>query len=86
MSTQTLEEEKPTEVAVEPERTNTLNAANRCDHCGSQAYVSALLKTGILEFCGHCWNSYKAGIEPIAEVVLDERWKLTDTAKLDVSP
>lgn len=33
--------------------TATMNATDRCDRCGSQAYVSATKAPAVLLFCGH---------------------------------
>jgi hypothetical protein len=47
-----------------------LTNADRCDRCGAQAYVSVLLETGELMFCGHDWTASKA------VKIVDEREKL----------
>lgn len=33
--------------------TTTLNATDRCDRCGAQAYVRAEMRNGELLFCAH---------------------------------
>lgn len=66
---------------------DTLTSHDRCDtaNCGSQAYVRAILSSGDLLFCNHHYNKVEATIESVAQEVLDERWKLYKTVKLDVS-
>jgi hypothetical protein len=53
-----------------------LNAADRCDVCGAQAYIRVSLATGELLFCAHHGNANKAKLEPIAKGWLDESAKL----------
>jgi hypothetical protein len=53
-----------------------LNAADRCDVCGAQAYIRVSLATGELLFCAHHGNANKAKLEPIAKGWLDETGKL----------
>jgi recombinational DNA repair protein (RecF pathway) len=36
-----------------------LTSLDRCDACGAQAYVRAVLISGELLFCGHHWNANK---------------------------
>lgn len=40
--------------------------ADRCDRCGSQAHLRALLETGVLQFCGHHARMYHAALAEIA--------------------
>lgn len=53
-----------------------LNAADRCDVCGAQAYIRVALATGELMFCSHHGNEKKAQLEPIAVSWHDETEKL----------
>lgn len=53
-----------------------LNALDRCDLCGAQAYIRVELATGELLFCGHHGNEKKAALEPIAIKWHDETDKL----------
>ena len=53
-----------------------LSAHERCDRCGSQAYVQVSLLTGQLLFCAHHYQEYEAHLRPIATAVLDERERL----------
>ena len=43
----------------------SLNAHDRCDSCGAQAYVRATLKYGELLFCLHHATLNKAALEPV---------------------
>jgi hypothetical protein len=49
---------------------------DRCDRCGSQAYVQVSLPTGQLLFCAHHYQEYEAHLRPIVTAVLDERERL----------
>jgi hypothetical protein len=55
----------------------TLTAADRCDVCGAQAYVRAILQTGDLVFCAHHGAANKEKIEPIAIYWQDETSKIS---------
>ena len=60
----------------------TLSALDRCDVCGSQAYVQALGTTGDLLFCAHHYdgilNNEKAqeAMTKFAYQIIDEREQL----------
>ena len=55
-----------------------LNAIDRCDRCGAQAYVRAtLLNGGELLFCGHHAKEYAEGLKPVVAAIQDETSKLT---------
>lgn len=66
----TLTETKP---QTEAPKTRTMNAADRCDSCGAQAYASATFITGELLFCGHHFTRHEAKIAETSVSVLDER-------------
>ena len=54
-----------------------LNSLDRCDRCGAQAYVRAILVSGgQLLFCSHHAKSYAEGLKPVAAVIQDETQKL----------
>ncbi|MEY3908337.1 MAG: hypothetical protein RLZZ90_244 [Actinomycetota bacterium] len=55
---------------------STLNANDRCDICGAQAYIRVTLSTGELIFCSHHGNEQRAKLEPIALSWHDETEKL----------
>lgn len=54
----TKETETPTETTLPP----MFDARDRCDNCGAQAHVRAMLDTGTLLFCRHHGNAYRAGL------------------------
>ena len=54
----------------------SLNAHDRCDSCGAQAYVRATLKYGELLFCLHHATLNKAALEPVTLNWHDESDKL----------
>ena len=54
-----------------------LNAVDRCDRCGAQAYVRAtLLNGGVLLFCGHHAKEYAEGLKSVAKEIHDETDKI----------
>lgn len=68
------------------ERTETLTVLDRCDACGAQAYVSVPLSTGSLLFCNHHWQKNEEKLASLATApIINEAWRLTAVAKLDVS-
>lgn len=71
-----------TTVAASP-----LTAIDRCDRCGAQAYVRAVLASGSdLLFCAHHWHENADALRAVAVSVQDELDRLSDvpaTAALD---
>jgi hypothetical protein len=63
-------------VEIEQETTREMNAADRCDVCGAQAYIRVALATGELMFCSHHGNEKRSKLEPIAISWHDETQKL----------
>ena len=63
----TLTEEAP----VVQER--QLKVIDRCDQCGSQAFVLVKLISGELMFCGHHYNKHKDKLNNQAYEIVDER-------------
>ena len=56
-----------------------LNALDRCDRCGAQAYVRATLLTGgELLFCAHHGKEYAEKLKTVAAKIHDESAKLVD--------
>jgi hypothetical protein len=53
-----------------------LTFTDRCDRCGSQAYVRVDLATGRLLFCAHHYQEFEARLRPLATSVCDERERL----------
>ena len=57
-----------------------LNAVDRCDRCGAQAYVRAtLLNGGELLFCAHHAKEYSERLKTVAASIQDETSKLVET-------
>jgi len=57
-----------------------LNALDRCDRCGAQAYVRAvLLNGGELMFCAHHGKEYAEKLKTGAAKIIDESEKLGET-------
>lgn len=71
---------QPINETVEPEaeinEVQELNASDRCDVCGAQAYIRVALATGELIFCSHHGNEKKPQLEAIAISWHDETEKL----------
>ncbi len=60
--------------------TTPLNAVDRCDRCGAQAYVRAtLLSGGELLFCAHHAKEYSEGLKNVAKEIYDESNKLVES-------
>ena len=61
--------------AVAP--STALTAADRCDRCGAQAYLSVELQTGgELLFCAHHAREHGDALKQVAVTVHDETHKL----------
>ncbi|MFY0407902.1 DUF7455 domain-containing protein [Solicola sp. PLA-1-18] len=57
-----------------------LNASDRCDRCGAQAYVRAeLAGGGELLFCAHHARKHEDKLREIAVTIHDESGKLEQT-------
>ena len=57
-----------------------LNALDRCDRCGAQAYVRATLLTGgELLFCAHHGKEYAERLKTVAARIQDETAKLVES-------
>ena len=57
-----------------------LNALDRCDRCGAQAYVRAtLLNGGELMFCAHHGKEYAEKLAAISIKIQDESARLVET-------
>ena len=48
-----------------------LTAADRCDRCGAQAFVRAVLTAGELLFCAHHARAHAARLAEVAVAVQD---------------
>lgn len=71
---------QPVNEAIEQDaeitETAELNASDRCDVCGAQAYIRVVLASGELMFCSHHGNEKKDKLQPIAISWQDETEKL----------
>ena len=57
----------------------SLNAADRCDRCGAQAYVRVTLTSGgELLFCAHHGRKYEEKLRTVATTWLDETARLIE--------
>ncbi len=58
-----------------------LNALDRCDRCGAQAYVRAtLLSGGELIFCAHHGKEYAEKLKEVSFRIHDESEKLFENS------
>ena len=56
-----------------------LTAADRCDRCGAQAYVRAVMASGSeLLFCAHHWHENELALREIAVEIHDESSRLAN--------
>ena len=56
-----------------------LNALDRCDRCGAQAYVRAVMANGFeLLFCGHHAKKYQEGLTNTATRIQDETDRISE--------
>lgn len=56
-----------------------LTAADRCDRCGAQAYVSATIHRVALLFCGHHYREHGAKLAEQGALIHDESTPLATT-------
>ena len=60
--------------ALDPAKVRQLTSRDRCDVCGAQAYVRAVLPSGHdLLFCGHHARANEAGVKAIAGTTWDDQ-------------
>lgn len=63
-----------------------LNALDRCDRCGAQAYVRVTLASGgELLFCAHHGKKYEEGLRSISAKIQDETAKLVESTAATAS-
>lgn len=68
-------EERPAEVE---EKTDTLRISDRCDSCGSQAYVGLVFEENKdLLMCAHHFAKWEPKLRESSIQIFDERWKLS---------
>lgn len=63
--------------AVQPQ----LTAADRCDSCGAQAYIRAVVSNGELLFCAHHGKKYEEKLMAVAESWHDESDRLLEDTR-----
>ena len=69
-----------TDTLIRAVDTTPIAIADRCDRCGSRAYVRASLPSGLsLLFCGHHANAYRASLLVAGAGLHDETDRLLDT-------
>lgn len=68
----------PTTVDESTQNTATapLTALDRCDSCGAQAYVRAVISGSELLFCAHHARAHESKLKTVAESWHDETHKL----------
>lgn len=54
----------------------TLNAADRCDRCGAQAYVKVTMPVGELLFCAHHGKEHQDKLKQVALKIHDESHRI----------
>jgi hypothetical protein len=64
----------------------TLNALDRCDRCGAQAYVRVVLESsgGELLFCGHHSRAVEATLKPLSSDWHDETGRLHEKTPVEI--
>ena len=63
-----------------------LNANDRCDQCGSQAYFAVLLETGELYFCRHHYLKNESVLVELATDIIDQSAELHRRQEIGVYP
>jgi hypothetical protein len=78
-----MEEDRPTKVRPIVSTSvigdaAALNAADRCDRCGAQAYVRVVMASGFeLLFCAHHSKEHADKLRQVALAIQDETEKIT---------
>ena len=77
-------------ITADPKRVPYLDTRDRCDSCGSQAYVYVILHeserlpdSGELYFCRHHARKYWHVLQPFVSFLLDESSRLFEEIKDD---
>lgn len=79
---------KPQAPKPDEQKIAILDTSHRCviDRCNAQAYVRVVFVTeDVADFCAHHFSERADKIMPVAKYTHDERWRLDEVAKLDVS-
>lgn len=66
------------------ERTDVLKATDRCDSCGSQAFVWVNGVAGDLLFCRHHFLKHEDKLREYAFEIVDETYKINETSESSV--
>ena len=67
---------------IERPLSNKLNHSDRCDTCGAQAFVWAIIpdsENGLM-YCSHHFNKYETNLRKVAIDIFDERYKINEKA------
>lgn len=71
--------------ALDSENVSTIeemDSRNRCDRCGSRAYIATVLTSGNrLDWCLHHFNKHEDALLPFIAEIKDERAKLYEVKK-----
>lgn len=59
-----------------PELAHRFTALDRCDSCGSQAYISALVNGSELLFCAHHGHRFEDKLKAVSSEWYDESFRL----------
>lgn len=63
-----------------------LQALDRCDRCGAQAFV-AVMVTGVeLLFCGHHYHQHELALLPVTTQVNDQRDRINQKPSISAAP
>lgn len=72
-------DENSTEASTATAGDAPLTAHDRCDSCGAQAYVRAVMANGELLFCAHHAAEYEGKLKPVALSWHDETSRLLES-------
>ena len=56
-------------VETQQELPPMFTALDRCDRCGAQARLRAVMATGLLLFCNHHGNKYRHGLHAANAII-----------------
>lgn len=63
------------------EKKRQLLVSDRCDRCGSQAFVLVKMVSGELFFCGHHYSKHQKSLDNLAFEIIDERWAINSRSE-----
>ena len=58
---------------------HAFTALDRCDRCGAQAFMRAVLSSGDLLFCAHHGRAHESALRDVASDIQDESHLLAET-------